>query len=366
MNPKILMAANLQAKKNRPFFSAGKICDVFRSGNLIELSFLSGRCRKDRGGACIMCDYGVAKGTYTTEEYLLEMDRILEETGYEVDILLLCTNGSFLDEEQISGELFRAVLEHAAQTRSWLVEIEAHYCDITPEKLRQLKELLPGKCIAIEMGLETANPLYQSHIIMKGIHLPDYEKALSLIQSFGFMTEVNIMVGLPFLSAREQLEDALATIRWAFCRGCRVVLFPMNIKPYTLLMDMYRSGYYRPISQWALPLLLDMLSAEELERVTVAWFGNREEIYPSSGERAVFPQACPDCTTIVKCFYLQFLAAQSGAERKTLLAELLARDCGCLKNARRDQSMDVSGSFLSRYEAYISYLKTQGFGRHKQ
>lgn len=188
MDSKILVAANLQAKRGRPFFAAGKICDVFRSGSLMELGFLSGRCRQDRSGACMMCDYGAAKKAYTTAEYLLEMDRILEEAGHEVDILLLCTNGSFLDETQISGELFQAVLERAAQTRAWLVEIEAHYRDVAPEKLRRLKELLPGKRVAVEMGLETANPLYQSHIIMKGIHLPDYEKTLSLIQSFGFMT----------------------------------------------------------------------------------------------------------------------------------------------------------------------------------
>lgn len=365
MDSNILMSANLQAKKDRPFFSAGKICDVFRSGNLMELGFLSGRCRKDRSGACIMCDYGVAKGTYAVTEYLLEMNRVLEEAGHDVDILLLCTNGSFLDESQVSGELFQAVLERAAQTRARLIEIEAHYCDVTAEKLRRIKELLPGKRIAIEMGLETVNPLYQSHIIMKGIHLPDYEKTLSLIQSFGMTAEVNIMVGLPFLSAREQMEDALATIQWAFRRSCRAVLFPMNIKPYTLLMDMYRSEHYRPVSQWMLPLLLDTLSDGELERVTVAWYGNREEIYPFSGERAVFPRACPACTAAVERFYPRFLVAQGGAERKALLAELLAQDCGCLEDARRARSADAPGSFLSRYEAYVSYLKTQGFGGHE-
>lgn len=366
MDSKILMAANLQAKRERPFFSAGKICDVFRSGNLMELGFLSVRCGKDRCGACIMCDYGAAEGTYTVDEYLLEMDRILSETEQEMDILLLCTNGSFLDREQISEELFQAVLARAAQTRAWLVEIETHYRDVTPEKLCQLKELLPGKHIAIEMGIETANSLYQSHMIMKGIHLSDYEKTISLIQSFGFMVEVNIMVGLPFLSPREQFEDALATIHWAFRRGCRVVLFPMNIKPYTLLMNMYHSGHYHLISQWMLPLLLDMLSAQELEQITAAWFGNREEVYPSSKERVVFPHACPVCTAAISHFYLQFLAAQSGIERKALLTDLLAQKCGCLEDARRDISTDASGSFMSRYEAYISYLKTQSFGRHDE
>lgn len=364
MDSQVLIAANLRARKNRPFFSTGKICDVFRSGNLMEIGFLSRRCRKDRCGVCIMCDYGAAEGTHTVEEYLLEMDHILTEAGRDVDILLLCTNGSFLDEEQISRELFQSILARAAQTQARLIEIETHYHDVTPEKLRRIKELLPGKHIAIEMGLETANPLYQSHVIMKGIRLPDYEKTISLIQSFGFMAEVNIMVGLPFLSAKEQMADALATVRWAFDHGCRAVLFPVNIKPYTLLMDMYRTGHYRPISQWMLPLLLNMLSEEELDNVTAAWFGNREEVYPSSAERAVFPQACPACSAAVQSFYPMFLAAQGGKDRKALLTELLSFDCGCLEAAKNDIATDAPGSFSSRYEAYISYLKTQSTGGH--
>lgn len=361
---KILMAANLQAKKDRPFFPTGKICDVFRSGNLLELGFLSRRCRKDRCGACLMCDYGVAEGTHTVEEYLLEMNRILNEDSQRLDILLLCTNGSFLDEEQISPELFDSVLARASQTQARLVEIETHYRDVTLGKLRRLKELLPGKRVAIEMGLETVNPLIQSHIIMKGIHLADYERTISLIQSFGFIVEVNIMIGIPFLSAKEQFDDALATIRWAFHRNCRVVLFPMNIKPYTLLMEMYRSGHYHPMSQWALPLLLDTLSAQELERVTVAWFGNREEVYSPSSERAVFPLACPECTAAVKRFYPQFLETQSGEERKALLTRLLSRNCDCLYAARRDIKTVHPDPFMSRYEEYIFYLKTQTPGRY--
>ncbi len=363
MDGDILVAENLRLRKGRPFLSNGKICNVFCNEKLIEIGFLSRRCRNDCRGVCIMCDYGAADGTHEIREYLFEMDRILEEADPGLEILLLCTNGSFLDQAQISPELFKAVLTRAAQTPASLVEIETHYRDVTPEKLRQIQELLPGKQIGIEMGLETVNPLLQSHIIMKGICLPDYERTISLIQSYGFMTEVNIMVGLPFLSAKEQIEDAVTTIQWAFQRGCRVVLFPMNIKPYTLLMDMYHSGHYRPISQWMLPLVLDTLSAEAMEQITVAWYGNREERYPNS-ERAVFPQACPSCTGSIQRFYTQFQKTQGGHERRALLSRLLSQTtCKCLEEARQGAVTNGSGSFASRYADYVSFLKTRSPGR---
>lgn len=368
MESKVLIAANLQIKKNRPLLSNGKICDVFRSGNLMEIGFLSRRCRNDRSGACIMCDYGAVGSTRPVQEYLYEMDRILEEADNDVDILLLCTNGSFLDSSQIGPELFQAVLMRAEKTHAWLVEIETHYHDVTPEKLHQIKNLLPNKCIAIEMGLETINPLYQSHIIMKGIHMSDYERKVSLIQSFGFLTEVNIMIGIPFLSAKEQFEDAAQTIQWAFDHNCRPVLFPMNIKPYTLLMDMYHSGHYSPISQWMLPLLLNTLPDQQLQDITVAWYGNREEIYDSTQERAVFPRACPVCTAAIRHFYQQFPAIQAGHARKALLTKLLSQNsncgCGCLDEARLEITAGPADSFATRYTDYISYIKDYGPGRY--
>lgn len=361
MESAILARANLQVKRNRPSFSHGKICDVFNSGNLIEIGFLSGRCRNDRGGSCMMCDYGVANGTRPTQEYLVEMDRILEEADSSVHVLLLCTNGSFLDRTQISQELFQAVLERAARSQMGWIEIETHYKDITLEKLSQIQHLLPQKRIAIEMGLETVNPLYQSHIIMKGIDLAAYERTVALIQSFGFVAEVNIMVGLPFLSPKEQFDDAARTMEWSFRHGCGLVLFPMNIKPYTLLMEMFRSGYYTPISSWMLPLLLDTLTRPQLEQVTVAWYGNREEIYPKTQERAVFSRSCPICAAEIQRVYQQFSKTAGGNERKALLAQLFSQaernGCSCLADARNEISAQPRDTFESRYAEYISYLK---------
>lgn len=308
-----------------------------------------------------MCDYGAANGMRATQEYLAEMDRILEETDSSVRTLLLCTNGSFLDSAQISQELFQAVLERAARSQIERVEMETHYRDVTPEKLRQIQCLLPQKHVAIEMGLETVDPLYQFHVIMKGINLAAYEHTVALIQSFGFSVEVNIMVGLPFLSPKEQFDDVMHTMEWAFRHRCGLVLFPMNIKPYTLLMEMFRSGHYDPISSWMLPLLLDTLTAPQLEQVTVAWYGNREEVYSETQRRAIFPRSCPICASEIQRVYQQFSKISSGNERKALLTQLFSQarrnGCHCLADAQNEISTQPQVTFETRYAEYISYLK---------
>lgn len=357
MEREILRTTVRRIRENRPFFPDGKICDVFYSHDLVEIGFLSQRCRRDLGGSCIMCDYGAARGTYAVERYIKEMDDILNGLDDTIKTLLLCTNGSFLDDGQIAPSLFEAVLQRARQSHIPTIEIETHYQDVTKEKLDYVKKLLPDKRIVIEMGLETVNPQYQSLVIMKGIDLARYEDTIALIQDYGFGIDVNIMIGVPFLSAKEQFEDAVATVQWAFARRCEPVLFPMNIKPYTLLMDMYKAGFYQPISQWMLPLILDTMTEDQLEKTNIAWYGNREAIYNPAGERVVFPQACPACTEAVRNFYQRFLTVRNGHDRKAILHRILSpRSCGCLREARTKVAENHTISFEQRYTAYTSHL----------
>lgn len=357
MDTSILRKANLLVRKRRPFFSDEKICDVFCSNDLIEIGFLSRRCSRDMLGACMMCDYGVARDTYSIKAYLDEMDRILELVDHTINILLLCTNGSFFDHSQIDHDLFCAILERAGRCKIPVIEIETHYQDVTQEKLELLKRFLPGKDIVIEMGLETVQPKYQENIIMKGINLAAYERVITLIQSFGFHVDINIMAGLPFLSPREQFEDVLNTIRWSFAHQGRPVLFPVNIKPYTLLMEAYRAGFYCPISQWMLPLILDTLPEIWLEQVTVAWYGNREEIYDINGERAIFPVACPACSAAIQAFFDELSTISSGTERKERLHQLIAGgSCNCLERTKQEIAQKPEDTFEERYVTFLSWL----------
>lgn len=359
MDLNIVRKANLAIRRGRPFFPEGKICDVFRTNDLIEIGFLSKRCSRDLKGSCIMCDYGAARSTYPVQIYLNEMEHILQALDRSVKILLLCTNGSFLDSQQIKPALFRAILERAGQCAVSMIEIETHYQDVTEEKLAQIKALLPRKSITIEMGLETVQPVYQSSIIMKDIDLDEYIRTIRRIHRFGFGVDINIMVGLPFLSPKEQFDDALHTVQWCAAHGGSPILFPMNIKPYTLLMEAYRAGLYQPISQWMLPLLLDALPENILERVTVAWFGNREEVYDGSGERTVFPAACPDCTAAIREFYDTLPTLSAGSARKARLDGLLNRaaSCRCLEKTRETLSEKPEDTFETRYAAFLSWLE---------
>lgn len=360
MKSDLLRKANIAIRKMRPVLTSGKICEKFYNEGLLEICFLSGCCSHDQQGACMMCDYGAAQIDCLNQEYICEMDRILKNESRSVDILLLCTNGSFFDDRQISCELFRAILERAGATDISTIELETHYLDVTRGKLELLKHILPGKRIVIEIGLETIRMDYQKKVIMKGIDLTVYATVIDLIRSFGFGVDVNIMVGLPFLSEKEQIEDVLHTIHWVISHGGQPVLFPVNVKPYTLLMEAYCAGFYHTVSQWMLPLILDALSENELEQVIIVWYGGREEDYGANSKHAVFPHACHACSEAILTFYTEFAELPSGKKRKKLLSQLFAETgCQCLEHARKDALKPPEDTFEDRYTSFLTWLSKQ-------
>lgn len=366
MSKKILKQLNRRIRNLRPKLPTDTVCQVFEGQGLLEIGFLSNCCRNDRSGSCIMCDYGCAIGTQENVKYLSEMKKILDHADSQIECLLLCTNGSFFDESQIPLMLFKSIITLASKYNIPTIEFETHYLDVSSEKLNMIQEILCDKHILIEMGLESINPLYQDNIIMKNIDLPAYEQTIKLIQQYGFEVEVNIMVGLPFLNHREQIEDSYNTIMWAFAHQCKVVLFPINIKPYTVLMQMYRKGLYSPVSHWLLILLLDSIPINDLSKITIAWYGNREEKYSDKDPETIFPTSCHLCQKNLLLFYSDFLEKNDCKRRKDLIGQLMKScTCGCLGNQIQLLKQPDAESFETRYIDYCNILKKEYIDEEK-
>ncbi len=358
MDETILRHANRIIRASRPAYLTNEICSQHYAAFSLEIAFLSKRCCNDAKGSCIMCDYGYSNVTYSDDEYIKEMKRIINE--YErIDSILLCTNGSILDENQISNELFTKILNIVRESKIEELQIETHYLNIDNTKLDLIKSICGNKTITIELGFETANEIYQNKLIMKNIDIYRFEKTLFLIQSYGFSSILNIMLGLPFLSVKEQILDTFKTIQWAFAHNCRAVVFPINIKPYTLLSHMKKTGFYQNISYWAIIYLLKMFRCEDLSKITIAWYGDREEGDPFTDEKAIFPASCDVCHPKLMKFFEQFNVNKDCIVRNALLDEIISesKKCNCYCQFMQQYNLENKICFESQYTKYISILK---------
>lgn len=357
MNNSLFIKANQAIRKTRPFLPNNKVCQVFFVNYILEIGFLSKQCRNDAAGTCIMCDYGCAIDTCANSVYINEMRNILIEYAGRSNHLLLCTNGSFMDEYQISSDLFIEILTEAGRHDFPIIEIETHYRSVTKDKLDLIHHILPQKQIIIEMGLETTNHYLHKSVIMKNIELKSFDKTIQMIKKYNFGVDLNIMLGMPFLDTKEQFDDTQKTVNWAFERDCRAVIFPINIKPFTLLWHMHQLDYYSPISHWLLILFLESISIEKLDQVTVAWFGNREELYEQTNKRAIFPTSCPICHSLLMDFYDNFNNEVNSEKRKKLIHNLIKdADCSCLDKQLSLLNQKQNMCFEKKYKSYHERL----------
>lgn len=356
MKNAILYKVNKHLRMKRPILDSNIICDTYRNNTFLEIAFISKCCRNDAQGACVMCDYGAISGTKSESVYLNEMRRILSNSP-GIQYLLLCANGSIMDEHQLSENTFCAILKEVGTTDIPNVIIETHYQDITVDKLRYIKEFLPQKNITMEIGLETISQEIQDAIIMKGVIIGEVEKTITNIHAFGMEVDLNIMLGLPFLSAQEQFEDTLNSVKWALRYNCNPIIFPLNIKPFTLLMHMYQSGYYKPVSHWMMLLLLNEIESQDLQKITISYYGNRTDEYLGTKEETIYPLLCSKCKNVVMDFYENFFRENDGTKRQTLLAEILAwKGCDCLEEQKRNLKKQEEKTFSQHLDEYITLL----------
>lgn len=358
MTNSVLMDINRKIRLTRPLIDDAHACEIYQAGSVLEISLSRGQCANDKNGACIMCDYGIASKNKPVREYLYEMDQAIKSCSDTIRFLMLCTNGSIFDENQVERELLEGAMDLAAKCAIPKIQLESHYLDINIERLNMVKEKLKDKKVIIALGLETVNQEYQDLIIGKRIKLDDFEEKIALIKSFGFSIELNIMLGLPFLSPREQFMDALNTLKWVYSHQCRPVLFPINIKPYTLLMEMYKTGRYGPVSHWLIFLLLEQLTEEELSQIILVWHGNRMENYADPSLHQIPPAACGECLPIIEGFYTDFAAADSGYERHRILDDILHKpSCDCMHKAKAALCDESGLKFVDRYLKCIDFKK---------
>lgn len=357
METGILMKANQKIRRKRPIIPNANTCEIFQTDTLLEVSLSRGRCVNDAKGACIMCEYGEASKNRKLSCYLEEMKSAVNNCSNNIKCLMICTNGSIFDENQISRQLLEGAIDISAKCKIPNIEFEAHYQDITQEKLVFIKEKLKHKKVIIALGLETINQEYQDKIIFKGIDLKKFHATLLEIKKYEFQIELNVMLGLPFLSASEQFRDTCNTLKWVFQNQCRPVLFPVNIKPYTLLMEMYRTHFYTPISHWLLLEVLNTLTDDQLAQIIIVWYGDRINNYGSSEEKTILPTGCEKCLPVISRFYHEFLTTDSGKERRYFLNKTLECNvCNCRKNVL-DKIKDQNASgFQDYYNDYLAFL----------
>lgn len=303
-------------------------CEVWGRGSFLHLCFSSVGCRYRKSGYCTMCNYGAGENI-TPEEALAVIDRELEGREEPVVELLLGTCGSILDEAEMSWDTLECILSRIAREAIPTILLETHYTTVSEWKLQRIQELLPNSEVVIEMGFESADPVVLRDSLHKFMDLEKLAQTMALIKGVGMGVVLNVFLGVPHLTVREQIDDAKKAVEWAVTHSVdRVVVFPSNIKPNTVIWDLYQQKRYRRISHWAVVELLSRLDDECLSRIELSWYGDRQKVGKST--EAIPPESCEDCDGAIFAFYQSFILCFDPQQRRTLVRNIKKHAmCSC-------------------------------------
>ena len=312
-----LIKIHMQEKQNQGF--TDKKYDTFFDGKVLQICFFSKGCRCSKNGSCIMCDYGkTRKENLTKTDITKIMNEIFESLEKMPNVVLLNSLGSILDTQEIPMENIILLLDKLSKISTNVIIFETHYLTINPSILEVIKQKLKDKEVVIELGLESSNREVRENCLNKYIDNDEFVKRVNLIKYFGFGVEANVIFGVPFLTTEEQMRDTIQSIEWCFENSIdKVNLFPINIKPYTLLYKLYEEEKYSPVSHSNFIEVLKRVPKEYIHKLYLCWYGNREIKYDT--KRTVLPKCEKDEYSKLMNFYQRFNINKEPEERIKLL-----------------------------------------------
>ena len=219
----------------------------------VTLWFRTRGCRHDYMGGCTMCNYGRST-SITADEMLGYVKAGLSLAPNEDGMMLLVSpSGSMLDDWEVPAQTREGILRLVRDSNASTYICETRVETITDAKIKQYAEILDNKIPFIEVGLESANPWISKYCVNKALSLDQYVHSMSVLRKYQVLSIANVIVGSPFLSSKEAIDDAVKTIQWACSHGTdRCTLFPVHVKRWTLVEWLWNHGLYKPISLWSL------------------------------------------------------------------------------------------------------------------
>ena len=325
-------------------------------GTLVSLWFKTEGCCYDDSGGCVMCDYGGARSHVSGDEMVDYVRSALGVVPRQPDLsLFVSPAGSMLDENEVPPFALEAILRAIKEVAPAVFFCETRCETITKSALQRLARNLSGPRIFVEMGLESSSELVLRYCLNKGLSRRTFVYAVRALKTCGIGTIANLLLGSPFLSCYEAIEDCAKSARWALSRGSdECVIFPVHVKRGTLVEWLWRRGMYSPPSLWSLVAVLNDLGPTLAPRVTISWH-KTYKVKTNCGELdpltdlgyLASPGTCPTCQGKV----IGLLDTFRDTNDFAVVRELMRVHCPCREEWTAEADADRPGPLHDRIES---------------
>lgn len=245
-------------------------------------------------GGCTMCGYQLAASLCKkpTDENIINQTKFAIKRCPSNIYPLITFNsaGSLLDPEEISDELRPKLLQMLKDEdyKEFNFECRPEFL-LNEERVKQLKEYFD--IVSVGIGLESSNDFIRNNCINKGTRISTYLMAAEICKKYGIAHDAYIQLGKPFLTTREDIEDAVSTVNFAFENGFgRVFLMLCNIQPTAITHFLWEREKFDVPMLWSAIEVIKRLPEKYRADVSVRQFSRA---VPTP---LIFPSNCDKCT----------------------------------------------------------------------
>ena len=238
-------------------------------------------CSWANQGGCTMCgEYaGSTDGKridpiFHFAQFASALSNFINSKRIAPEWLRIYQEGNYLVNTEIDQSAQADILKLASSeggVKRITIECMAKY--IREENLAYIsKAIRPGVELEIGMGFESANDVIRNVCVNKGETLDDYKRAISILKKFGIRSLAYVLLKPPFLTEREAIDDAIATIQTAEDLGFDAVsLQPTTLHKNSLIHALYSQGLYK--LPWLWSVIQVTKSASNIHDFRIGGFG---------------------------------------------------------------------------------------------
>lgn len=201
-----------------------------------------------RGGGCLMCGHhaGTLMGKLPTcDDYVTQFRTETAEYNLSgITVLSMYNSGSMLNPGEFPTEALLRIcrdIREIPSIKKVVLESRAEFVDSEPVGV--IRDALgPDITLTVAIGLETADDTRRELCINKGCATSEIIRAVKSVRGIA-ETQLYVLLGLPFLTEREALEDAVGSIRFAgSLHADEIHIEPLTLQSHTLTGRMVRAG----------------------------------------------------------------------------------------------------------------------------
>lgn len=273
-NNSLLSLAMQYIRKNRTILDSTNTFSAFETNKLIQIWLQTPVCKFSQMGKCTICNYWAGQkipGLITQMQKSIVIPQ-------NVNTILINTCGSCLDTNELTiGEqelLLQWLNEQAVEN----IILETHMSTLSEYTVQRVRKILPHKRLFFEIGQESIDRDVQFYSLNKPLSEKGRSVIIDRLHRYGAGCIINVVLGAPFLNEEEQVWDAIESINQLLQENTDyIMLFPVNIKPNTLVYILYKMGLYDIVDSNMIAKVLDALPEKFLPKVDVAWYGEHQE-----------------------------------------------------------------------------------------